>query len=120
MGELAAGEGAQKDELAATLERQWLQNNQQLGRLAEEKRELEQMNDALVPQMENMLIRTDELTTQLSAAEARANRAEQELAATRQSLQSLQSAQSQKQAEQTLLAVAAQPAVQEPAVNPYG
>jgi hypothetical protein len=48
MGELSAGEGAQKDELAATLERQWLQNNQQLGRLAEEKRELEDARGTVI------------------------------------------------------------------------
>ena len=73
------------------LERQWLQRNQQLSRIEEEKKQLAQMNDALVPQMEKMLGEVEELNNKVAHAETRAVRAEQDLVATRQALQALQS-----------------------------
>lgn len=93
MAELSAGDGAQKEEVAAMLERRWLLRNQELSRLEEEKKQLEQMNDALVPQMEKMFSEAEELNNKVAQAEMRAVRSEQELVATRQALHALQSEQ---------------------------
>jgi hypothetical protein len=65
MAELSAGDGAQKEEVAAMLERRWLLRNQELSRLEEEKKQLEQMNDALVPQMEKMFSEAEELNNKV-------------------------------------------------------
>ena len=116
MGELSAGDSSQsKEQLAQMLEQQWLQQKQRLARLEEDKQALAQVNDALLPQMEKMMMQTDELTHKLGAAEHRAARAEQELAAARKQLsaQAVHSAQGNDN-------LAASSALAAPAAAPSG